>query len=233
MNSGTTETTPGTFGSGTTIPQITVDAKGRITSVATVAASSSSSQTISDGTNTDAVTAGTDTLTFSGGEGIVTAVTNNTVTISAEDATASNKGIASFDETDFDVNSGDVTIATARIQSLARGSVGVGGSLAYDSSTGVMSFTERTDSEVRGLFSASGDISYDSTTGAFSFTNDAGDIESVDAGTGLSGGGSSGAVTLNVSGLTVSEFAGGSIQLGTEAFSDSDSVLMTAAAVED
>ena len=52
-------------------------------------------------------------------------------------------------------------------------------------------------SAIRGAFSASGDLSYDSATGTFSFTNDAGDIESVIAGTGLTGGGTSGAVTLN------------------------------------
>ena len=52
-------------------------------------------------------------------------------------------------------------------------------------------------SAIRGAFSASGDLSYDSATGTFSFTNDAGDIESVTAGTGLTGGGTSGAVTLN------------------------------------
>jgi len=118
MNSANAATTPGTFGSGTTIPQITVDAKGRVTSVATVAASSSSSQTISDGTNTDAVTAGTDTLTFSGGEGITTAVTNNQVTISAELATASNKGVASFDTTNFSVSGGAVTINPERVQDI-------------------------------------------------------------------------------------------------------------------
>ena len=51
-------------------------------------------------------------------------------------------------------------------------------------------------SVIRGLFSAGGDLSYNSSTGAFTFTNDAGDIESVTAGDGLSGGGSSGAVSL-------------------------------------
>ena len=57
---------------------------------------------------------------------------------------------------------------------------------------------EVANSDIRGLFSASGDISYDSSTGAFSFTNDAGDIESVTAGNGLTGGGTSGGVTLNI-----------------------------------
>ena len=57
-----------------------------------------------------------------------------------------------------------------------------------------------TDARSRGAISVSGDLSYDSGTGVISFTNDAGDIESVTAGTGLTGGGSTGALTINVIG---------------------------------
>ena len=55
-----------------------------------------------------------------------------------------------------------------------------------------------TDARARSAISVSGDLSYNSSTGEISFTNDAGDIESVTAGDGLSGGGTSGAVSLAV-----------------------------------
>lgn len=51
-----------------------------------------------------------DILNIVGGEGIDTSATAETVTISGEDASTSNKGIASFSSDNFDVASGAVTI---------------------------------------------------------------------------------------------------------------------------
>ena len=50
-------------------------------------------------------------------------------------------------------------------------------------------------------------MSYNASTGVFSFTNDAGDIEGVTAGTGLTGGGTSGNVTLSLSHLGIEDLA--------------------------
>ena len=57
-----------------------------------------------------------------------------------------------------------------------------------------------TTGRARASISAGGDLSYNSATGVMSFTNDAGDISSVVAGTGTTGGGTAGDVTINVIG---------------------------------
>jgi len=88
-----------------------------------------SDTTVAGDTGSSAITPG-DTLTIAGGEGIDTSMTGGTVTISGEDASSTNKGIASFSSSDFSVSSGAVSIASGGVSNsqLANSSITIGDS---------------------------------------------------------------------------------------------------------
>ena len=81
VNLDDTAVSAGSYGSGTAIPVITIDAQGRITSASTASTSSTLTIAADSGSN-DTVAVGTDTLTFEGTTNeIETTVSDNKITI--------------------------------------------------------------------------------------------------------------------------------------------------------
>jgi len=128
-------------------------------------------------------------LTIQGGTNITVTNTGNVITI-RNDNVADIESVSAGDGLTGGGNSGNLTL-----------NIGAGDGITVNTDNVAVNV-----SYVRSQFSASGDLSYNASTGVFSFTNDAGDIESVAAGNGLIGGGTSGAVTLDIgagTGITV------------------------------
>ena len=100
--------------------------------------------TVSDGSNTSPIALG-GTATFAVGEGLDVVESAGTVTFTAETATETNLGVATFDGTDFTVSAGDVTVNAERIQDLVGAMVGSntesGITVAYEDGDGTIDFT--------------------------------------------------------------------------------------------
>ena len=176
-----TTVSAGTYGSQTAIPVLTVDAKGRLTTVST--ATISTELSIAGDTGSDNVNLLDSSLTFAGGEGIDIAVTDNTVTISGEDASDTNKGVASFNSNDFTVTNGNVVIAAGGVDNaqIANPNVTVngvqidlGGSHTFvtdsvpEGSTNLYYTTARADSDAKNAISGGTGVTYDNATGEIS-----------------------------------------------------------------
>jgi len=138
-----TGVTAGTYGAVDTSVTFTVDAKGRITSASQAAISISTDQVnglqeyIEDKVGNLVVAGEGIDVTYDDAAGHFT--------IDAELATDTNRGVASFDATDFTVTSGNVTLNSERVQDIVGGMVTApntesGITVTYDDANGKLDF---------------------------------------------------------------------------------------------
>jgi len=174
--------------------------------------------TISDGSNTQDLDLG-NTLTITSGEGIDAVVSaTDTLTISAEEATSSNKGVASFNSTDFTVTSGAVTLNAERVQDIA--------GAMFSSNTETLITATYQDADGTIDLVVDNDLSnYDNTTSAFitASSSDTLTNKTFDAnGTGNS-----------ITNIEVADFAAGVLDTDLASTSASHNTLVSAKAVKD
>ena len=204
---------------GTALQFLQTDGSGNLTFATVI-----SSFTVDAESGTADVVNTGETLTFAAGEGINTAVSANTITITGEDATASNKGVASFNSGHFAVTSGAVTIVADGIDdSLIDWGTGSGQINTDDvpeGSTNLWYTDERVDDRVDGLFVAGEgiDLTYNDAAGTFT-------IDGEDATTSNKGVASfatadfavaSGAVTIKAAGVSNTQLVNDGITIGSD-----------------
>lgn len=125
-----TAVTAGSYGSSTAIPTFTVDAQGRLTAAGE--ASISTDLGVAADTGSDTIALGSDTLTFSGGTGVSTSVSNGEVTI----------GIGQDVGTTADVTFNDVTVnGTLHSDDITATTVTIAGNLTVTGTTTTVNST--------------------------------------------------------------------------------------------
>ena len=132
-----------------TLTNKTIDASSNTLSNVGNSSLSNSSITFTDESSTQGSVALGGNIEFLAGEGVNTSVSGNKITIAAEEATSSNKGVASFNSTDFTVSSGAVSLTAERIQDIIGAMVGSNTetriTVTYDDSDGTIDFVVDND----------------------------------------------------------------------------------------
>jgi hypothetical protein len=142
LNLDNTAVTPATYGSSSKSVTFTVDAQGRITSASDANIQITTSQVTDLGEFVQDTIGDSASGLIKEGEGIDIVYDDNanTLTISGEDASSTNKGIASFDATDFTVTAGAVTVNVERLEDVTANLVvaGTGITKTYDDGAGTL-----------------------------------------------------------------------------------------------
>ena len=170
INLDNTAVTADTYGSASAIPSFTVDAQGRLTAAQEITVDTYSGFEFGTASNDKGHVAETENV-FITAAGALNASHSessgtHTLALSVDDATTSAKGVASFNDVDFSVTSGEVSIVHEHIEDIVGGMLSGGGatSVSYNDATGSVTIsstdtntdtnTQRTDEEIRDVVAA-------------------------------------------------------------------------------